>query len=430
MKRTTRVDRLTTLWMITAVFLIAYTMLFGGSLPQQWWTMVHVITLGVITNSILQWTWYFTRSLLRLPRENKHAGAEHALRQILFNVLLVALVAAMWFSSAVFTVIFAALIAVVIAWHALALILAARAALATRFIIVIRYYTAAALLLVVGAIYAGFVAVAMFDRNAPDWIVSSQSNLTLAHSLVNSLGWFGLTIAATLITLGPTMLRTRLNDEAVRRSIRALPYLVVSTLVLTVAVTFGLLKIAGLAAFVYAAVMAWAVGIPLIKTALVRAPSGYPTWNAAAGILWTALGLTLLGALLFNASSAEEARTSLRTVVAVLGVGGALQILTGALTYLMPVVIGGGPSALKVGIATLETLGGFRVALRNAGLLLVLLGGEGVLVILGVALVVSSFLLDLFAFSLAGITQGRKKREMPTVQFPTNMNKTVEVEKS
>lgn len=430
MKRTSRVDRLTTLWMVTAVFLIAYTMVFGGSLPQQWWTVVHVVTLGVITNSILQWTWYFTRSLLRLPKENKHAGAQHAFRQILFNVLLLLLVAAMWFSSAIFTVILAALIAVVIAWHALALILAAKAALATRFIIVIRYYTAAALLLVVGAIYAGFVAVAMFDRNAPDWIVGSQSNLTLAHSLVNSLGWFGFTIAATLITLGPTMLRTRLNDQAVGRSIRALPYLVVSTLALTAAVTFGLLKVAGLAALLYAVVMAWAVGIPLTKTALTRAPYGYPTWNASAGILWCALGLALLAASLFNASSAEEARTSLRIVVAVLGVGGVLQILTGALTYLMPVVIGGGPSALKVGIAALETFGSFRIALRNAGLVLAILGGEGVLVTLGVALVVSSFLLDLVAFSLAGIAQGRKKRETPALQFPTNVNKTVEVEKS
>ena len=54
------------------------------------------------------------------------------------------------------------------------------------------------------------------------------------------LGWVFLPIMGTLVTLWPTMLRTRLEPGAERRARRALPVLVVGILVVTTAAASGL----------------------------------------------------------------------------------------------------------------------------------------------------------------------------------------------
>ena len=55
--------------------------------------------------------------------------------------------------------------ALVICWHGLDMVLAARQTLATRFTVVIRYYVAASGFLVLGCILAAFVAVALVARH-------------------------------------------------------------------------------------------------------------------------------------------------------------------------------------------------------------------------------------------------------------------------
>ena len=125
--RRTRLDRVTTVWMVLAVVALTCSLGFSQSLPQQWWTTVHLITLGVLTNAILQWTWYFARSLLRLAKHDPNAGRHQTVRQILFNVGLVALIAGMWQPNVVLAVSAATAVGLVILWHVVALALAARA---------------------------------------------------------------------------------------------------------------------------------------------------------------------------------------------------------------------------------------------------------------------------------------------------------------
>ena len=64
--RVARTDRLTTVWLCLAVLAAGATTVFRTALPQPLWTTIHLVTLGVLTNGILQWSWYFARALLRL----------------------------------------------------------------------------------------------------------------------------------------------------------------------------------------------------------------------------------------------------------------------------------------------------------------------------------------------------------------------------
>lgn len=409
--RRSRVDRLTTAWMVLAAVLIAYSQF--ASLPQPWWTAVHLVTLGVITNAILQWSWYFSRSLLRLPPDDPHSGRLQAIRQVLFNVALVALIASMWVPTTVGTVAAGVAIGLIITWHVVSLVISARTALAARFAVIIRYYVAAGAFLVLGVIYGALVAIPLTSGASPVWITSAQDGLTLAHSLVNGLGWIGLTIAGTLVTLGPTALRTRMEEGAVPRAVRTLPVLVVAVTGATAAATFGLLPLAGVFVLAYTVAVAQGVGLPLLGAAARKPLAEISTWNFTLGIIWSVAGLLWLSAALFTAADPGSLRGSAHIIVAVIGAGGILQILTGALNYLLPVVVGGGPAAVRVGISTMEWGGGFRLALRNGALLLLVpaaLVGAPAAPALGAA-VAASYLLEVAQYAVVGARQSRAKKE-------------------
>lgn len=413
--RRTRVDRLTTAWMIIAAALLIYNQVFGGSLSQQWWTAVHIVTLGVISNAILQWSWYFSRSLLRLRPDDPHSGAHQTARQLLFNVALVGLVAAMWTANSVGAMVGATAIGLIILWHVVALLLASRTALGARFAVIIRYYVAAGVFLVIGCIYATLVTVPLLSADAPQVLLEHQNGLTVAHSLVNGLGWVGLTIAGTLVTLGPTALRTRMEADAVDLAVRALPVLIISVLGAAVASSFELFPLAGIFTLVYVVAMVWGVGLPLWQAERRKPVVEASGWNFALGILWSVLGLVWLAVLLLVSNEGTFFREEARAVVAVIGVGGVLQVLTGALTYLLPVVVGGGPAAVRVGNAIMERGAGLRMGLRNAALILltlqlVLPGSNSTLVGVWAAAISVSYILEIVAFAQAGIGQAKEKR--------------------
>ena len=403
-----RGDRMTTAWMAAALLLFSATIVGRTAIPQSWWLSIHILTLGVLTNAILQWSWYFSRSLLRLRRDDPAATTHQHIRQIFFNVALVALIVGMLAANLLTITIAAAGIGAIIAWHGIALVVSARAKLGSRFAVVIRYYMAAAAFLVIGCVYGAIIASAMFQIDAPTWVVAARSGLTLAHSLVNALGWLGLTILGTLVTLWPTMLRTRIDEDAVAYSTRALPALVGGLLIALVGATLGhmLFTAAGIA--IYTCAAAWGIGMPLVAEARKKHPHGYATWSALSGVTWGLLGLLATTITLATSSGPDQFRLVSPTLIVILGVGGVLQILVGALTYLMPVVIGGGPAVVRLGIAVLERMGPFRLILRNAGLVLALTTGAAAPLFW--LLVVLSFTIDLVMFGADGIEQGRAKR--------------------
>lgn len=410
--RRARTDQMTSAWMVAALVALAVGLVDRRVLPQPLWTMIHVVALGVLTNAILQWSWYFARALLHLPAGDRRSGRDARVRAVAFNVALAGLVAAMWTGSVGGTVVAAGAVGTVIAWHGLALVRAARTRLASRFAVVIRYYVVAAGFLVVGCVLAGFITVAMFAQGAPGWLLAARDDITLAHALVNVGGWVGLSMAGTLVTLGPTMLRTRMDPAAVHDAVVALPWLAGGILLAATAACVGWMPGIGLGLLVFAGAAAVGVVVPLVREARAKAPRTYATWTAGAGLGWVVVGLVAVAVEALTAPDAGALLDRDLPWLAVLGAGGLAQVFVGAMTYLMPVVVGGGPEAARTGMRVLETGGVLRATVRNAALLLVTLAGAGEqgLGALWWALVLACFALDVLAFALAGVAQARARR--------------------
>ena len=78
-------------------------------------------------------------------------------------------------------------------------------------------------------------------------------------------GWLGLSIAGTLVTLGPTVLRTKMEDDAAPSAVRALPFLVAAVGVAAVSVLAGWTVVAGVSLAVYGIGLGAWIGLPLAK---------------------------------------------------------------------------------------------------------------------------------------------------------------------
>ncbi|WP_207207279.1 hypothetical protein [Xylanimonas protaetiae] len=411
-RRSPRTDRMTTFWLVAAVVVAALAVLARGVLPQPLWTTIHVVTLGVLTNGILQWSWYFAKALLHL-RPDDVRGGRHALwRSLAFNAALAGLVASMWTAGTWGTVACAGLVGAVVAWHGWDLLRAAQGRFASRFAVVVRYYVAASAFLVVGCVLAGFLTVAMFDAGAPAWLLAARDDLTLAHALVNVGGWVGLSIAGTIVTLGPTMLRTPMAPGAVARSLRALPVLAAGIGGAGLAAALGWIPGVGVGLLVFAAGLADGVAVPLVLAARAKGVRGYAPWTTASGLGWVVVCLAAVALHAFTAADGAALRDADLGWLAVLGAGGVGQVFVGALTYLMPVVVGGGPEVVRVGIGVLETAAPARLAARQAAVALLAVTtatGAGPRTALWV-LVVACFALDVVLFARAGAAQGRARR--------------------
>ncbi len=156
--------------------------------------------------------------------------------------------------------------------------------------------------------------------------------LYLAHTTTMLLGFVGITVLGTLTVLWPTMLRTRMEPFAPRWAVRTLPLLVAGTALTAVS---GLWQpLAGLGAVLYV-VGAGGVLVPGLLTARRVKPTSFATASRLA-----------------------------------LAAGFALQILVAALSYLTPVMLGGGPAATRATNAIMDRFAAYRVTAANGCLLL------------------------------------------------------------
>lgn len=412
-RRRLRTDTFTTVWMCIAVVMFAATIGARIAFPQPLWTLIHIITVGVLTNAILQWSWYFARAFLRLPETDKRSHRDATVRQLLVNVAFAGLCIAMWRANFWSIIAGAFAIGCVIAWHGIALTLAARASLGGRFSSLIRYYIAASAFLVLGCIYAGIIAAAMIAGNPPDWAISARDGVTLAHAIVNIGGWIGLTIEGTIVTLGPTIVRTRIEEDSLRLANRALLPLCGSLVVAMLCALGGVMWGVSVGLLVYGAVVGAAIGAPLARALRAKKPSDYASWSVSGGMLWTAVAFCAIAISIGLSNSPHEFRSGNYFWIALLGVAGILQILIGALSYLMPVVIGGGPAAARRGNAVLNTAGPTRVAGRNTAILLLACVNTATpsLVSLWWVLVLITYAADIVFFAWAGMAQSRAARD-------------------
>ncbi|HEX6057044.1 MAG TPA: multicopper oxidase domain-containing protein [Intrasporangium sp.] len=357
-------DRPVVIWLMVALLVSLIHPFFAYSR----WLMVHLVVLGAVTHAAMVWSVHFSEALLK-TRSGFEERRLQTIRLSVFQVgvllVLVGVPTRVW----PLTLIGGTLISAAVGWHAVMLVRRLKAALPGRFRITVRYYIVAALLLPVGATFGVLLARGSSVAGATDTV---HGQLLVAHTMVNLLGWIGLTVLGTLVTLWPTMLRTKMADNAESASQHALPVLAggLALVVASPLVDHAMVGVAGIV--LYLAGTLW-VYRPIITAARRRPPYAFPTLSAGAGLLWLPVGLVLMGWSLATRGSWEALAGNYGALTTIFVVGFALQVLLGALSYLLPVVVGGGPSVLRAGMAELERWGTARVAVANLGLALCLL---------------------------------------------------------
>lgn len=328
--------------------------------PDARWLVVHLFALGGVTTAIVVWSTHFTVTLLHRPPPSR--GAEAA-RLALLTVGALTVCLGVVEESWPALVIGALSLVVALGWHLAFLLRSLRRTGASRFAVTVRYYVAAFGLLVLGA---GLGVVV--ERG--DLTEDVAERLASAHLMLNLLGFVALTVVGTLVMMWPMLLRTRIADTAEADTERALPVLVLGLLTAAAATALG----SGLLAA--AGVFGYGVGLALpsrswVEPARRKPPRSFPPRSVVLGGVWLAGTLLVLAGQL--AVSGDTGLDELSWVTPVLLVGFVAQVLAGGLTFLVPVVVGGGPARVRRSIAVAERLPVARLAAVNLGLLAVVL---------------------------------------------------------
>jgi nitrite reductase (NO-forming) len=323
------------------------------------WLLIHLLLLGAVSHAILVWSRHFADALLHTaPRASDRR--DQSARLLLLNAGVLLVVVGVLSDVWPVTATGAGAVAGAVVWHGAGLLLQLRRALPARFAVTVRYYVAASCFLPVGAVLGATLARGMPDR--------LHEQATFAHAAINLLGWMGLTIVGTLVTLWPTMLRTRLAEGSELAALRGLPVLVSAILVTTGGALSGLRPVAALGIFGYLAGLAMVAG-PFMRTARSKPPSSYPTWSILASLIWLVGTLVVLAISVATAPSWDVAGDRLGWLTMFLVAGFAAQVLLGALSYLVPVVLGGGPARVRAAVSVLDKGGALRIVIVNASLL-------------------------------------------------------------
>lgn len=332
------------------------------SLPVARWLAVHLFLLGAATTAIVVWSEHFAVAMLHAPLPDRRwsnarlAGVNAAALGILTGV---------WADLPVLTGVGCALLIAAITAHLVVLVRMGRGALGGRLAPIADYYRAAAAALIIGAVLGWLLAT---GKAGP----RHYTGLKLAHVHVALLGWVGLPVLGTLFMLWPTVLGVRMAERTTRLARRVL-MLTGGGLVIAVAGLVAAWRptaVLGLAC--YAAGVA--VAVQLFARTVRRRPaiSAAAAWMLAAAAGWLFAGV-VVDLVLLAARPLTEVRDDIQSLVPVLLVGLVAQVLIGALTYLLPVVLAGGPKDRAALRAVLERGWVLRLGALNLGVVLLAL---------------------------------------------------------
>ena len=345
------------------MFALIAALLLHRVIPNSGWLMVHMVTLGLITNSILIWSQHFTEALMKIKIPDEQRKVQVG-RIFTLNAGIVLLMVGMVGQLSVpglyaCTVIGALVIGAMVAWHGIYLMGQVRRALPSRFGVTIRFYIVAALLLPLGALLGAMVAY-------PSLNGTLHSQFLLAHEAVNVLGFVGITVVGTLVTFWPTMLRTKMVDKALAHSVRAL-YLMCGGVALTlIGALFGLRPVAVAGLVVYLLGLLLVAGV-MVRTLRTKRPNEYPPMSVGMGFLWLIIGVATTA---YMVATVPFAQLDVRAVTPIFVVGFLLQLLLGAMSYLLPQRMGGGPAVVRASNKEFSRFAAARVTAVNLALLI------------------------------------------------------------
>ncbi|MEV1122049.1 multicopper oxidase domain-containing protein, partial [Actinosynnema sp. NPDC049800] len=344
-------------WLAVAVALLVTHERFG--LPG--WVAVHAFLLGCATNAIVVWSEHFVVALCRAPAppERRMRLGLTGLNLAVVLVLVGVVVDAHWLSGTGATAV--TVIAVV---HTVHLVRIRRAALPNRYSYLTGYYSAASAALAVGATLGGALTAGGLEWYAQLWG---------AHVHVTLLGWLGLSVLGTMVTLGPTALRTRMPDNARQRAQRTLWLLIAGLTAAAAGFVVGNVWVAVIGLLAYAGGVGMAL-VPFGAALLRAAPRWSAPWQLAAALCWFFAALLTEAGTLLDGRSLDGVSAATGRVLPMLLVGFGAQVLTGSLTQLLPVVLSRGPAEHKKVVAVLDRAWLPRVVSVNVAVALVLTG--------------------------------------------------------
>ncbi|MCT7352018.1 multicopper oxidase domain-containing protein [Streptomyces sp. 15-116A] len=331
------------------------------TLPAARWLAVHLFLLGAATTAIVVWSEHFAVAMLHAKLPDRRWSNT---RLAGVNLGAVGVLTGLWADRPELTGVGCALLITAVGAHLVVLVRMGRGALGGRLAPIADYYRAAAAALIIGAVLGWLLAT---GKAGPQ----HYSGLKLAHVHATLLGWIGLPVLGTLFMLWPTVLGVRMAERTTRLA-RWVLLLTGGGLVAAVAgLSAGWRAVAVLGVALYAAGVA--VAAQLFARTVRRRPaiSAAAAWMLAAAVGWLLVGL-VVDLVLLAARPLAEVRDS-GSLVLLLLVGLVAQVLIGALTYLLPIVLASGPKERASLRAVLEWGWAPRLVLLNLGVVLLAL---------------------------------------------------------
>lgn len=355
-RRTTQIKRNTVVvaWIFTALVLLA------GKYAQLWpnldaWAPLHAALLGALGSAITIWSAHFADTLLHRPAWGGALMLNGRLG--LHSVGAALVITGVCINSQIVIGVGASCVAVSATLGVVAMVVQKRRAVAARMAALVDYYICSLSYLMVGAL-AGW-SIKYFDfKGQAAW----SNRMYLAHVPIMVLGVLGITVLGTLVVLWPTMLRTKMEPAAPRQAQRALPGLALAVALIAFS---GLWRpLAGMGALLYL-LSAAAVVAPLWRTGVRKGVTNYAGLSTAAALAWLAWCVIRLGVGVSYAANDDAARAVAHGLRLAVVSGFALQILLAALSFLTPVMLGGGPAMSRLTHAIMDRYTWWRITTIN-----------------------------------------------------------------
>lgn len=355
-RRTTQIKRNTVVvaWIFTALVLLA------GKYAQLWpnldaWAPLHAALLGALGSAITIWSAHFADTLLHRPAWGGALMLNGRLG--LHSVGAALVITGVCINSQIIIGVGASCVAVSATLGVVAMVVQKRRAVAARMAALVDYYICSLSYLMVGAL-AGW-SIKYFDfKGQAAW----SNRMYLAHVPIMVLGVLGITVLGTLVVLWPTMLRTKMEPAAPRQAQRALPGLALAVALIAFS---GLWRpLAGIGALLYL-LSAVAVVAPLWRTGARKGVTNYAGLSTAAALAWLAWCVIRLGVGVSYAANDDAARAVAHGLRLAVVSGFALQILLAALSFLTPVMLGGGPAMSRLTHAIMDRYTWWRITTIN-----------------------------------------------------------------
>lgn len=325
-----------------------------------WWLPLHLALLGTITQVIVggQLMFSATLGLSRGPSRRV------TLTQLaLLNLGAILVIGGRLWDSRTALALGAATVTIAIVWVLSLVDRLWRHSVNRRFTITGTFYRLAGVSIIFGATIGGALGIGAFSN------ASSYVNHRSVHMALNVLGWAGLTVVGTAITLLPTILHVRAPKL---RTLRAVPWLMFGGLTLLVtgnSIGFGPLAGVGMASYA-AGLATFAVYVRKVLSTPRRRQVPAAALHLVAALAW--LGFTALSLVVVSATADHAA---LRDLVVVGGAGGfAFQAVLGAWSFLLPSTRAPLPELRRRELVAMELGGRAQVIVYNIGLVAVLVG--------------------------------------------------------